>query len=67
MSFKADSAESIIEHTKQPKSKLVYIVVAQTMNKNVTPFILQIFGTDNKFKTTSVLKRWIYTENELRK
>lgn len=66
-SFKADSAELIKKHMEEPQSTLVYIVVAQPLNGKAAPFILQIYGTDNKFKAISVLKRWMHTENELKK
>lgn len=67
MSFKAESVESMKKYMEEPRSSLVYIVVAQTMNEKASRFILHIFGTDNKFTTTSVLKRWIHTENELKR
>lgn len=66
-SFKADSAELIKKHMEEPLSTLIYIVVAQPLNEKTAPFILQMYGTDNTFKATSVLKRWIHTENELKK
>lgn len=65
--FKAESAELIRQHLQQPQSSLVYIVVAQPLKKNTAPFILQIYGTDNRFKTEDVLKRWIHTEKELKR
>lgn len=66
-SFKADSSEQIKHHLKQPKSTLVYVVVAQPLKRKTPPFILQIFGSNNKFKTIDVLKRWRYTVRELKK
>lgn len=60
-SFKADSAEDIEKYMKLPQSKLVYIIVAQPLVKNAIPFIIQIFGTNNQFKSTNVLKRWDHT------
>lgn len=66
-SFKATSAEMIKKHMEEPHANLVYIIVAQTLNENAEPFILQMFGTDNKFETSSVLKRWMHTEDELKK
>lgn len=66
-SFKAESAEMIKRHLEQPKSTLVYIVVAQPLGPSKVPFILQIFGTDNKFQTPDVLKRWMHTEHELKR
>lgn len=67
MTFKAESAEKMKEHMNKPLSTLVYIVVAQPLKKKTPPFILQIFGTDNKFNKNSVLKRWEHTIGELKK
>lgn len=66
-SFKAEGIEEIEKYMKLPQSTLVYIVVAQPMKVGVSPFILQIFGTNNTFDTSSVLKRWAHTESELKK
>lgn len=65
--FKAESAELIENYMEQPESTLVYIVVAQPLKKGAPSFILQIYSTDNKFETSSVLKRWVHTEKELKK
>lgn len=48
-----------------PRSTLVYLILAQPMKDNVEPFILQVFGTDNKFKTNDVLQRWQHTRDQL--
>lgn len=64
-SFEAKSAADIEEYIKLPKSYLVYMICAQPLKRNVPPFILQIYGTDNKFDTDSVLKRWRHTISEL--
>lgn len=66
-SYEAKSAEEIEQYCKLQKSHLVYIVCAQPLKKGVPPFILQIFGTNNKFKSEHVLKRWKYTIAELQK
>lgn len=55
------SAEEIHTNIERKKSSLVYVVIAQLLRKGVAPFILQVFGTDNKFKAEHVLKRWKYT------
>lgn len=65
--FEANTSEDIETYLKLPKSTLVYIMVAQPLIRGVAPFILQVFGTDNKFKTSDVLNRWKYTINELDK
>lgn len=46
---------------KHNKSTLVYIIMAVPLKEGVAPFILQLFGTDNKFKTIDVIKRWNHT------
>lgn len=66
-SFRADSAERIKELLTLPKSSLIYAVVAQPIKPKVPPYILQIFGTNNKFTAHDVLKRWTFTENELKR
>lgn len=58
------SASQIEEFIQLSRSGLVYIVVAQPLASNASPFILQIFGSDNRFKTDDVLKRWACTEKE---
>lgn len=66
-SFEAKTAEDIEKYLKLPKSTLVYIIVAQPLISGAAPFILQAYGTDNKFETSDVLKRWTFTLNELNK
>lgn len=66
-SFRADTPEKIKELIEQPQATLVYIVVAKPLNKHGPEFILQIYGTNNKFKTSDVIKRWRSTEKELKK
>lgn len=66
-SFQATSAEAIKSYMELPQSTLVYIVVAQPLKKKTPPFILQIFGSINKFETSDVLKRWEYTLKELKR
>lgn len=41
--------------------------MAQPLKENIPPFILQIFGTDNKFTGKNVTKRWKYIRKELEK
>lgn len=66
-SFKAQSAERIKTQMSLPTSSLLYIVVAQPVKSNVPPFIVQIFGTNNKFTSNDVLKRWSFTEKQFKK
>lgn len=67
-SFTPRTEKEMIQLMKKPKSTLVYIVMAQPMDSaHSPPFLLQIFGTDNKFRTQDVLHRWNETKNELKK
>lgn len=66
-SFKATSADAIKQCIALPKSSLVYVIVAQPLKQEAPPFIVSIFGTDNKFETSNVLKRWHHIEGELKK
>lgn len=66
-SFMARSLQEIEKNMRQPKSTLVYVVMAQPVIKHASPFILQIYGTMNKFKTLDVLNRWKFTISELKK
>lgn len=63
----AKDAEEIKKFMKLNKSTLVYIVIAVPLNEDVPPFILQLFGTNNKFNTTNVVRRWIHTVRELKR
>lgn len=63
----ASNAESIKQHLMKAKSSVVYVVMAQPLDEKVPPFVLQMFGSDNKFQTTDVLKRWKHTSIELEK
>lgn len=65
--FIAESAEKMKEYLRGPESTLVYIVAAQPLKDKTPPFILQIFGTNNKFDMSVVSKRWKYTIDELKK
>lgn len=65
--YQAKSREAIQQLMELPQSTHVYIVVAQPLNENGIPFILQIFSTNNQFESADVLKRWKYTKAELNK
>lgn len=67
MCFTPRSAEEIENFMKLEQSALVYIVVAQPLTPNIPPFILQIFGTNNKFKKGDVLARWAHIEKETKR
>lgn len=65
--YSVRNAGDIEKHLKNRPSSLVYIVMAQPLVENIPPFLLQIFGTDNKFTAENVDKRWIRTKKELAK
>lgn len=66
-SFEAKSAEDMEKYLKLSQSTLVYIIVAQPLQVGASPFILQMFGTDNTFETSDVLRRWAYIIEELKR
>lgn len=65
--YLASSEEDIRNNMKCSTSTIVYIVMAQPIMKNVPAFVLQLFGSDNKFTTQNVLLRWKHTKAELEK
>lgn len=68
LSFNAASQTEIQRIMKlERKSSLVYVIMAQPLIEHTPPFVLQIFGTDNKFTTMNVIDRWLYTARELRR
>lgn len=67
MAYLATSLSAIENHMKNTKSSLVYIVMAQPVKDKSPPFLLQIFGTNNKFSSLDVKNRWKYTIEELNK
>lgn len=65
-SFSPQSLEEIEQQIKEnEKATLVYVVLAQPLSDNVPPFIVQLYGTDNRFKSQDVLLRWRHTKDEL--
>lgn len=65
--YKASSEEEMKRFMELPQSTLVYIIVAQPLKANAPPFIIQLFGTNNKFNSSDVLARWKYVTTELKK
>lgn len=65
--FLANSVENIQKYSKEARTILVYVVLAQPLMPNVPPFVIQIFGTDNKFLAVNVQQRWNHTIKELKK
>lgn len=70
LSFGAKDADDIFklmfDQDKQ-RSSYVYLIIAQPLSEKAKPFVLQIFGTDNRFLKEDVVKRWAHIRNELSK
>lgn len=65
-SFTPQSMTEIKQQIKQnEKSTLVYLILAQPIMDNVPPFILQIYGINNTFRSGSVVQRWQHTKDQL--
>lgn len=61
----ARTTEEIQINMRKNVSNYVYVVMAQPLVANIPPLLIQMFGTDNKFKSHQVLKRWNHTVEEL--
>lgn len=66
-SYLATSEDEIKRCMELPESSNVYMIAAQPLQKHAPPFILQLFGTDNKFTSENVRARWFYIVSELKK
>lgn len=66
-SFLARSEEEMRKNSSGATSSLVYVVLALPLMPKVPPYILQVYGTDNKFSSKDIKHRWKYTVRELEK
>lgn len=66
-SYLAVDAETIKQYLLKDKSNLLYLVMAQPLDEKIPPFVVQIFGSANKFDTTDVVNRWNFVESELKR
>ncbi|KAK3925541.1 MYG1 protein [Frankliniella fusca] len=67
-SFPATSAPMIAHHFKNGKVASVgYAIMAQPLQAGASSFCLSLFGTDNRFKSGHVFKRWKFLSDELSK
>lgn len=66
-SFLARSSDEIASHMNKPMSAHIYIIMAQPLKENVPPFLLLMYGTNNKFKSINVIQRWKLIQQELKK
>lgn len=65
--FSATDAETIKSLLEEERSNYLYLVMAQPLDEKIPPFVLQLFGTSNKFGTQDVIKRWKFTKKMLEK
>lgn len=65
--YLASSAEAIEKNATQKMSSLVYMVLALPLKPGIPPFVLQVFGTDNKFRAENVALRLEHTSRVLKK
>lgn len=65
--YTARDQEEITKFMLHSKSTHVYIVMAVPLKEGVAPYIFQLFGTDNRFKASDVIKRWNYTIQSLKR
>lgn len=63
----ARDVEEIQKYMEYDKSSLVYIVMATSLTEGVPPFVIQMFGSDNRFKSQDVVRRWDHTTQALKK
>lgn len=66
--FVAKDAATIEQFIHLPKSKCVYVIIAQALDERVPPYILQMYGTtQGSFTAKDVVRRWEFTVESLRK
>lgn len=66
-SFLARSAAEIEDHfQKNAPAENAYAIMAQPLSHGCPAFCLSLYGTDNKFSSSDVLRRWSYIEEQLR-
>lgn len=65
--FLARNADTIETHVNKKRSTTVYFVMAQPLKENVPPYLLLLFGTDNTFKAKTVVQRWKFITQKLKK
>lgn len=65
-SFTPQTSDEIEYQCKNnSKSTIVYLILAQPILDHAPPFILHVFGSDNRFSTENVLNRWKHTRDQL--
>lgn len=68
-SYRARSAKEILDHFAGTNviSTFLNVIMAQPIARNVPAFCLLIFGSDNRYSSLDVLKRWKHIVAELKK
>lgn len=64
--YRARSAKEILDHfmNDPPMAKFVNTIMAQPLG-NAAPFCLLIFGSDNKYTSEDVSRRWCFISKQL--
>lgn len=65
--FMATDAEKMKEHLMEERANSLYLVMAQPLDERIPPFLVQLFGSCNKFDTSDIIKRWDSIESELKR
>lgn len=63
--YEAKTLGDIENHMQNQLSSLVYVIIAQPIQPNAAPFVLQLYGTNNKFSSADVANRWKFTMEKL--
>lgn len=65
--FSFNSIEEAYEvYQSHAKAEYVNVLMFQPLANNAMPFVLAMYGTDNKFTHTDVTNRWTHTRNSLK-
>lgn len=64
--FIFETVENSFEiYQKSSKAEYMNVMMFQPLASQSMPFVLNMYGTDNRFTHQDVTKRWIYTKNAL--
>lgn len=66
-SYKASTVNDITENMKNEKATSVYLVMAQPLDEQFPPFVLQLYGMNTSLTSRDVINRWGYIKTELAK
>lgn len=54
--FIATDAEAIKQHLMEERANNLYLVMAQPLDERIPPFLVQLFGSCNKFDTSDITR-----------